>query len=336
MAYPKPLSEKSLERLYSQSGLSQRQIDFLHSFFRASANLYGAIQLRDAWQVYTQAAGKAEYPSIHRKDMIAFSGIVRREDLPYCVFEIDELYEAEKRADLSREIVSKELIGKGYGKLRFYYELMEEIGQEPYYVPDDILAFADGVPGKAEAELAAFIGKLKVTAKECHPRYGDPYPCEHRGKTLDSFSFLNKSERFDEEYYRKKPAAVDQLREDTAGTEAEKIMRLYRRMENIGRLRATDNLQYVLEELEEVGVELKDSQVNQLVSLMNDCHNNSHLWCVSGWCPSDLSKYYYGNNSGPTAISFGPGMQKAFRDGSLDKEELVKAIKKMGLDVLDK
>ena len=40
MSYPKPLSEKSLKRLYTQAGLSTEAYDFLHSLFAACANLY--------------------------------------------------------------------------------------------------------------------------------------------------------------------------------------------------------------------------------------------------------------------------------------------------------
>ena len=42
---------------------------------------------------------------------------------------------------------------------------------------------------------------------------------------------------------------------------------------------------------------------------------------------------YRGN--GPTAISFGPGMQQAFAEGAIDRNELVKEIEKMGLEVLE-
>ena len=51
MSYPKPLSEKSLKRLYTQAGLSAEACDFLHSLFAACANLYGAIALRDVWSM---------------------------------------------------------------------------------------------------------------------------------------------------------------------------------------------------------------------------------------------------------------------------------------------
>ena len=71
MAYPKPLSEKSLARLYAQSGLSEKQIDYLHRFFRACANLYGAIDLHAVWDLYREELMSMR---IHRKDFYFFPG----------------------------------------------------------------------------------------------------------------------------------------------------------------------------------------------------------------------------------------------------------------------
>ena len=123
MSYPKPLSEKSLKRLYTQARLSTEACDFLHSLFAACANLYGAIALRDVWSVYREL--KSEAPRIRRQDLVAFSAIVRREVQPYQVYEIEELYTEEPHNDLDRHIVSKELIGTGYGKMFSFYALME-------------------------------------------------------------------------------------------------------------------------------------------------------------------------------------------------------------------
>lgn len=108
MSYPKPLSEKSLNRLYMQAGLSTETCAFLHPLFAACANLYGTIALRDVWSVYQEL--KSDVPRIHRRDLIAFSAIVRREVQPYRVYEIEELYTEEPHNDLDRHIVSKELI----------------------------------------------------------------------------------------------------------------------------------------------------------------------------------------------------------------------------------
>ena len=289
MAYPKPLSEKSLARLYQQSGLSKEQSEYLHSLFQACANLYGAVQLRVVWDVYQ---AQTEAPKLRRKDIISFSEIARRETLPYYIFEIDELYSEEKRADLSREIVSKALVGHGYGRLTRYYRLMESLGQEPYYIPGDILPFASQQPSKEETKLLTFLNELTVTADQCRPRYGDPYPCENRGKRLKEFSFLNRDERFEEEYLAKNHGALLSFRESVAGTEAEKILRQYCCNENIDSLGFNDHLKNIMEELKEVGVELSKRQAQELIQLLTDYHNNSHLWGSSGWAPSDLARQY--------------------------------------------
>ena len=304
MSYPKPLSEKSLERLYTQAGLSTEACDFLHSLFAACANLYGAIALRDVWSVYQEL--KSGAPRIHRRDLIAFSAIVRREVQPYRVYEIEELYTEEPHNDLDRHIVSKELIGAGYGKMFSFYALMDELGDQPYCVPEYFLSYAVSSASAEESVLSNFIGNLKSTAKECAPKQRKTYPNENRGKKLSEFSFLNLNEQFNLEYYKKVPATYSALLEEYSGTEAEKIMRSYRRTENIGYLRTTDMIQNVLIELCEVGVRLTETQHSTLMRLMMQYHNGSRLWCLRGWTPNELAAMH--GNTGAPSISFGPGI----------------------------
>ena len=329
MSYPKPLSEKSLNRLYMQAGLSTEACDFLHSLFAACANLYGAIALRDVWSVYQEL--KSGAPRIHRRDLIAFSTIVRREVQPYRVYEIEELYTEEPHNDLDRHIVSKELIGAGYGKMFSFYALMDELGNQPYCVPEYFLSYAVSSASAEESVLSNFIGNLKSTAKECAPKQRKTYPNENRGKKLSEFSFLNLDEQFNLEYYKKVPATHSALLEEYSGTEAEKIMRSYRRTENIGYLRTTDMIQNVLIELCEVGVRLTETQHSTLMRLMMQYHNGSRLWCLRGWTPNELAAMH--GNTGVPSISFGPGIQEAFADRTMDKNELVRKIKELGWKV---
>jgi len=329
MSYPKPLSEKSLNRLYMQAGLSTEACDFLHSLFAACANLYGAIALRDVWSVYQEL--KSGAPRIHRRDLIAFSTIVRREVQPYRVYEIEELYTEEPHNDLDRHIVSKELIGAGYGKMFSFYALMDELGNQPYCVPEYFLSYAVSSASAEESVLSNFIGNLKSTAKECAPKQRKTYPNENRGKKLSEFSFLNLDEQFNLEYYKKVPATHSALLEEYSGTEAEKIMQSYRRTENIGYLRTTDMIQNVLIELCEVGVRLTETQHSTLMRLMMQYHNGSRLWCLRGWTPNELAAMH--GNTGAPSISFGPGIQEAFADGTMDKNELVRKIKELGWKV---
>ena len=329
MSYPKPLSEKSLNRLYMQAGLSTEACDFLHSLFAACANLYGAIALRDVWSVYQKL--KSEAPRIRRYDLIAFSAIVRREVQPYRVYEIEELYTEEPHNDLDRHIVSKELIGAGYGKMFSFYALMDELGDQPYCVPEYFLSYAVSSASAEESVLSNFIGNLKSTAKECAPKQRKTYPNENRGKKLSEFSFLNLNEQFNLEYYKKVSATHSALLEEYSGTEAEKIMRSYRRTENIGYLRTTDMIQNVLIELCEVGVRLTETQHSTLMRLMMQYHNGSRLWCLRGWTPNELAAMH--GNTGAPSISFVPGIQEAFADGTMDKNELVRKIKDLGWKV---
>ena len=112
MPYPKPLSEKSLERLYKESGLTGEERSFLQSFFSACASLYGAIPLRHVWTIYQQVK---DAPKLRRKDILAFASIARREEQPCLIFEANEIFDDDSHSELDRSIVSKELVGVGYG-----------------------------------------------------------------------------------------------------------------------------------------------------------------------------------------------------------------------------
>ena len=124
-------------------------------------------------------------------------------------------------------------------------------------MPENFLSNADPKSSDEEKDLADFLGGLKVTAKECTPRYGKPYPCENQGKTIHEFSFLNADETFLLDYYKKKPAQYAAIMEDYIGTEAEKIMRNYTLAENIGSASVMEILQRVIDELNEAGVEME-------------------------------------------------------------------------------
>ena len=71
----KPLSPKTLERKYADLGLSKAKIDLLRNYFLCFANLYGMLEVREAWDVFKHYEGN----KIRKKDFIAFSGIVQRE-----------------------------------------------------------------------------------------------------------------------------------------------------------------------------------------------------------------------------------------------------------------
>ena len=59
MAYPKPLAEKTISRMYADAKINDDKRQFLHTLFQASANLYGSIEIGELWSVY-QALAKED------------------------------------------------------------------------------------------------------------------------------------------------------------------------------------------------------------------------------------------------------------------------------------
>ena len=51
MAYPKPLSEKSIARMYADSKLTEEKIVFLRKLFDSCAALYGSISLNHSAKI---------------------------------------------------------------------------------------------------------------------------------------------------------------------------------------------------------------------------------------------------------------------------------------------
>ena len=328
MAYPKPLSKKKLDSLYLQSGLKEKQIEFLHQFFQACVNLYGAIELQDVWTIYPQIRDTC--PKIMKKDIITFSSIVRREEQPYYVFEIEELYSEEPHRDSQRHLVSKELVGSGYGKFVWFYDLMENLSPHPYYIPDDFLSYASPDTEPAQKELLSFLENLWSTEKQCVPPYGKPYPNQNKGKRLKEFSFLSSGEKFDLSYYSKKPAIINEIMQMNQCSAAEKLCRKFCFRENVNCLDTTKLIGFIFEDLREMGVLLTEQQSEKLLQLLVNVHNHCRKWCMCGWSPSDLA-----SKSRPqiNTISFGSGLKKAFEDGSIDKNELIDSLIKQGFRI---
>ena len=132
----KPLSPKTLEKKYTELRLSQEKIDLLHDYFLCFTNLYGVISVGEAWNIFREYEGTR---LLHKKDFVAFSGIVQREPgHPYTVLERKEVYTGETTEDpAKRLIVNNLLIGTGYYKYVLLYNTVDGQMNKPYYLPDE-------------------------------------------------------------------------------------------------------------------------------------------------------------------------------------------------------
>ena len=336
MSYPKPLSKQRLDKLYAEAGISAEQSAFLHQFFHACANLYGTLSVRDAWYVYKELAGKRVVPVIKRKMMNDFSALVRREALPYFVFELSELYSEEQDTALDRQIVNNDLVAAGYGKYYRYYQLLEQQEDRPFYVPEQLLDFAKGITIPEEERLRTFLSGLKVTARKSETPRGKEVSCEHFGERLDSFDFLNQEEQFEISYLsgevhgrKKQAAALADFRLQVKGPESEKILRNHIKAMTYAQNKTTDRIQNIMDELCEVGVKLSEKQTDKLLNLLTELNNHSYLACNRGCPPMDAAK----EMSFPHTLTLGPGIQKAMDDGSMDREELLRGLRAMGFEI---
>ena len=341
MSYPKPLSEKTLAKMYREANIDEKKSEFLHRLFLAASNLYGVIILRDLWDILKEIAPQYDMAEIKRKDLIAFSSIARREDVPYYVFEIDELYTEEKRSDLEREIVNKSIIGLGRAQFVDYYRLVEAQADKPYYVPNNILAYENPRVTDEETRLLKFLESLKVTATESEGKYGKKYTCTHTGESLSDFSFMNNDEEWTYKWYsgefKEHPSRNEKILNDlldrTSCSEAQKILRFYKEDCNIGSNGASENVRFVFDELNEVGVQLSKGQVEEMLQLLMQFNNNSHLWCNRGWSPAELARS--SQSRGPVVVSIGPGIKRAIAEGKMTREEIEEQFRRYGITLVE-
>ena len=211
--------------------------------------------------------------------------------------------------------------------------MIEQI-DKPYCIPDDFLAYAKTIQAPEEKALFDFLSNLTTTKDECIPNYGKSIPNINKGKKLNTFSFMNSHERFNVEY-EKRASFKSALIAEYSVSEAEKIMRFFKRKEHIGKFGLMKLMQWITDELNEVGVELSVKQFKTLFQLVAKYNNNSRLWVLSGWKPDELSALYKDNKKEKPAIAFGEGYQRAFAEGLINKEELINKLRNMGLDVTE-
>ena len=308
MAYPKPLSQKNIDKLFD--GWDERTVATLHKYFEAFANLYGSIQLKDAWKVF-----KLFEPKIHKKQFIEFSSIARRENVPYYVFEIDEIYSDERRIDTERFIVHKSLVSTGYGKMLRVYELQEMQLNKPYYAKNDLLSVAENRFN--DAEIRNFIDNMQFTVDK------------HEGKLFTEAVFLTYDEQFDLDYY-KSQAVKDKILAQASRPFSEKLME-----------RLKNAVEFSFNPISFVADFLKDNdfvfesqkQIEEFFTLFQDFLSNSHLWRNCGFTPKELSAMR--PQGIPKEIILGPGIQKAIREGQLDRDEIIERFREMGVEVVE-
>lgn len=298
MSYPKPLASKTLDKLYANAGINDEKKEFLHKLFLVCCNLYGIITIRDLWQIYTENELELfdENPKLKRKDLVEFAAIVRREDVPYYIYEIDELYSAEERRPLYRFIVNKDLVGtRGMFKFTRIYELVEEQVGKPFYVDENLFDYIRHVASNQEKAMQVFLDNLEVGDMYIADENGKELANPNYGKKLSEFVFHTRYEKFNVKYLsgecpdgpKRRSKHLDKVLEEINVPESTKLMN------NISwYIQSLDDyksgMQYIIEELVEVGVNITEEKMEKFAELYFELSNNTRMMCNRGWTPNEL------------------------------------------------
>lgn len=342
MAYPKPLSKKTIDKMYLDSGLTEEKITFLRRLFDGAAALYGVITLDNLLNVYREYASKIPAVRIHRKDIYNFSSIARREVHDYYVYEVDELYKEEQREDKYRYIIFHEIMD--FIPNDAFYKIEELANKHSFYVPDNLLSLKGHVKSEAEDKLYNYIENIKANSPVLRNRFlkEKTKPSPHQGKKLKDFTFLSDNEQFQLDWESgkieggpKKPQEhkLKKFWNFLGGSMAEKLFRIIRFNLFSGRLSLTYIINIVMGSLEEAGVVMSEKEFKKFISLLQEFNNNSHLYINRGWTPKELSQDMYRDYKGPTTLSLGPGIMKSINEGKIDFDELKAKAREMGINI---
>lgn len=161
VSYPKRLLDKTMKKRYADAGFDSEKLDFLHKLFQSAANLYGVITIDSIKQIYQELKDKNSYPTIRKEELTKFAELVRREDVPYYIFEQHDLFRNRENSPLDRVLVNADVLGpNGLHSLEGIYNIYYSEYAKYYWLPKDILTFTDQQQVQEELDLLAYFTQL--------------------------------------------------------------------------------------------------------------------------------------------------------------------------------
>lgn len=300
---PKPLAPQTLQKKYEllavltngrldvEKEAGKRLVAMLHDYLAAFSNLYGIILLDTAWEILCEVEPEFR-KKLRNKDFFALSDILRREDLPYYLLEMNELFSGETSTKpQDRWLVNKDLVVYGYYRFVHCYMLLEAQGDKPYMMLTkreyrDWMA-SDGFRNTRMAkELQRFLENLRVSE---HSEVCDVDGKPIRGKRLNRITVWTEHEQFWYGYVKRASKRASLAAEYNV-VEAEKLMRHIAMDMRGGNsyYSAGKIIECTEERLGKIGVELSDMDRERLAYLIVMLNNQSRLWCTCGWTPEEL------------------------------------------------
>lgn len=355
-ALPKPISKRALEKEYEELSIQTNYtidsstdegkniIKTIHYYLNCFSNLYGyidAYRMLDLLDYYEpKIMNEVEFA-----DYIALLNTISLEEQNYYILRISDAFDVEDEEETDLMLVNKELVNHNarIPQLRFMrlYDIersrQERENLEPYIPGKEKLSEYEDkgwYENTIEAlNLINFLNKLKVS-DNCIlvDYYGYPIA----GKKLKNVVMVEKYEKkwiqeTKQEWRRKK--LEDELVKSYSIKIFETVKR-YIQYDIFGTDTITNLFQRIIDMLELIDVTVDEGLLNQLLKLYMSLNNNVNNWPMFGWAPHELSIKRYDKSSTPK-LTFGPNLQKQFESGEINKEEYIKQIEKLGIEVAE-
>lgn len=298
MAYPKPLSEKTLSRKYGELSISSEKLEFLKKFYNACICLYGFVSVREALEVYGQIAHQEGVPALEEDDFYEPLDVFRRDGtVPFFIAYDEEVMEGDPEAGLPEETVIAHRNLMYTGRQWLYRilslgEVREEMGI-PFYIPDHFMSIQSIPVTEEEKELAEYLGNLRARGGVIRDFETKEIPKPSRyGPKLSTISYISATEQFiidmihssGNDKNKKLHGVVDQIWEKAMGKPASlRILDTFKTSCYLGQTLYKDALDQVETDLRWLGVSPRMWKKKDLRRLCRNAYESFPLWITYGW-----------------------------------------------------
>lgn len=337
----KPLSEKTLEKRYIKAGIEQDDRKRLCNYFECFANLYGAISLHELWPII-----KKFEKNVSEEKVYNFACVNQRDNnKSYEIYDFSDLFIPDNGVqEKDKFIINKKLLGYGQGKfwladilldnrnpnVNYYVPTKEELFKfidDQFYITDigkKVVNFVNNIRTSGLQKGDFLIVPKLLTNLDPEVDMFNKKFCEFRCHTsLENIDFKLES----------RPTYIEHLKEKNDCLTSIKVLNQIEYCIMCGKGSPyKDSFEFIIGIIEEYGGILDESNIEELLSIINDLNNSSNLWINRGWKPLDLTKKYI--NDGPIELSFGKNIKKMFESGEYDLNELKKFCEEKGIELV--
>lgn len=336
----KPLSEKTLEKMYIKANITKKESEIMHRYFKCFANLYGFISSKEIWELFNYYE-----KDVSKEKLYAFIDIVEREENDtYEIYPVHRVFN-NPDTDKNKVLINKFLIDYGTNKFTSVYQLENQRNDEVYfYRPEkqELFTFKkdlfyDNAQGK---RMVKFINNIRTSGEEENEFF--------KGKTIHLYN-LDEGEIVGKKFCNlrcynsldavlikceTRPHYLENLKQKTDCFVSEKILGLIKESLLLDYSnREYNSIKMILDRILAYGGRLDEDEVQEFVSLYMELNNNSNLWCNCGWQPVKLLAL--DGIKGPFKMSLGPNIRRMIDNKEIDINELKEACDEIGVDILD-